>query len=175
MHILVTGAAGFIGSHLADALVARGETVLALDNLSFGRREHLPTGVTFLHCDLGSVDEDYLSEQIREFDPDYVAVFGADHIYKMDISQMLDLHIEHGAAATIGCLPVPQAEASSFGNTLSRKNSAAVAFARSCVKLLESIGYQLTYKELPDWGHAYPYSINETIVMPWFESLPARQ
>ena len=49
-----------------------------------------------------------------------------------------------------------------------------VAFARSFVKLLESIGYQLTYQELPDWGHAYPYSINETMVMPWFESLPAK-
>lgn len=30
----------------------------------------------------------------------------------------------------------------------------------------------VTYKELPDWGHAYTYSINETLVLPWFESLP---
>jgi len=49
-----------------------------------------------------------------------------------------------------------------------------VAFARSCVTLLEGIGYNLTYKELPDWGHAYPYSINKSIVMPWFESLPPK-
>jgi UDP-glucose 4-epimerase len=79
MHILVTGAAGFIGSHLADALVARGETVLALDNLSFGRREHLPTGVALLHCDLASVDDDYLSKQIREFDPEGIFHFAAIH------------------------------------------------------------------------------------------------
>ena len=32
----------------------------------------------------------------------------------------------------------------------------------------------VTYKELPDWGHAYPYSINETLLLPWFESLPSR-
>jgi len=79
MRILVTGAAGFIGSHVTDALVARGETVLALDNLSFGRREHLAKGVAFLHCDLGSVDEDHLRKQIREFDPEAVFHFAAIH------------------------------------------------------------------------------------------------
>ena len=36
---------------------------------------------------------------------------------------------------------------------------------------LTKLGYNVTYKELPDWGHAYPYSINETLVMPWFEGL----
>jgi phospholipase/carboxylesterase len=49
-----------------------------------------------------------------------------------------------------------------------------VAFARQTCKLLESIGYQVTYHELPEWGHAYPYSINERLVLPWFESLPAK-
>lgn len=40
-NVLVTGGAGFIGSHLADALLQRGCTVTALDNLSLGRRENL--------------------------------------------------------------------------------------------------------------------------------------
>lgn len=40
-NVLVTGGAGFIGSHLADALLLRGCTVTALDNLSLGRRENL--------------------------------------------------------------------------------------------------------------------------------------
>ena len=41
-------------------------------------------------------------------------------------------------------------------------------------QLLTSIGYNATYKELPDWGHAYTSSINEQLVLPWFESLPPR-
>jgi nucleoside-diphosphate-sugar epimerase len=41
MRYLVTGGAGFIGSHLADALVARGEAVTILDDLSTGRRENI--------------------------------------------------------------------------------------------------------------------------------------
>ena len=38
-------------------------------------------------------------------------------------------------------------------------------------ELLTHIGYNATYKELPDWGHAYTSSINEQLVLPWFESL----
>lgn len=42
MRILVTGAAGFLGSHLCDALLARGDDVIGLDNLFSGSRENLP-------------------------------------------------------------------------------------------------------------------------------------
>ena len=41
MKYLITGGAGFIGSHLADALIARGDSVLVLDDLSTGRRQNL--------------------------------------------------------------------------------------------------------------------------------------
>ena len=50
-----------------------------------------------------------------------------------------------------------------------------IAFARQFNTLLKSIGYNVTYKELPDWGHAYPYSINERLVLPWLEALPPKQ
>ena len=39
MRVLVTGGAGFLGSHLCDALIGEGHTVVALDNLLTGRRE----------------------------------------------------------------------------------------------------------------------------------------
>ena len=49
-----------------------------------------------------------------------------------------------------------------------------VAFTRQTNQLLQSLGYNLKYEELPEWGHAFPYSINEGLVMPWFESLHTR-
>ena len=47
--------------------------------------------------------------------PDYVLVFGADHIYRMDPSQMLDQHISSGTAATIAGIRAPLRDASQFG------------------------------------------------------------
>ena len=45
---LVTGAAGFIGSHLAEQLLKLGQTVVGLDNFSTGKRENLPPGIRFI-------------------------------------------------------------------------------------------------------------------------------
>jgi UDP-glucose 4-epimerase len=50
--VIVTGGAGFIGSHVAEALVARGEEVVVLDNLSSGRREKLPEGARLVEGDI---------------------------------------------------------------------------------------------------------------------------
>ncbi len=52
---------------------------------------------------------------IRDFRPDLVAVFGADHIYRMDINQMVSFHLQNRAEVTVAALPVPIAEAKSFG------------------------------------------------------------
>ncbi|MDQ4117969.1 MAG: NAD-dependent epimerase/dehydratase family protein [Actinomycetota bacterium] len=52
MRTLVTGGAGFIGSTLVDTLVARGDDVLVVDDLSAGRRENLPVGVDLAECDV---------------------------------------------------------------------------------------------------------------------------
>lgn len=42
---------------------------------------------------------------------------------------------------------------------------------RQAHTLLQTLSYNVTYQELPDWGHAYTYTINEQRVLPWFESL----
>jgi UDP-glucose 4-epimerase len=52
--ILVTGGAGFIGSHVAESFLARGDTVHILDDLSTGKRANLPAAATFHQLDLRS-------------------------------------------------------------------------------------------------------------------------
>jgi nucleoside-diphosphate-sugar epimerase len=52
MRALVTGGAGFIGSHLADALLARGDEVVVLDNLSTGKRDNVPGGAKLVEGDV---------------------------------------------------------------------------------------------------------------------------
>jgi len=52
---------------------------------------------------------------IRQHKPDLVLIFGADHIYRMDIRQMIDFHIARGAQATVAAMPVPIGDASAFG------------------------------------------------------------
>jgi UDP-glucose 4-epimerase len=50
--VLVTGGAGFIGSHVVEALAARGEDVVVLDDLSSGKRENVPPGVELVERDV---------------------------------------------------------------------------------------------------------------------------
>jgi glucose-1-phosphate adenylyltransferase len=52
---------------------------------------------------------------IDDFRPDLVAVFGADHIYRMDIAQMIDFHVERKSAITVATLPVPITQSDQFG------------------------------------------------------------
>jgi glucose-1-phosphate adenylyltransferase len=52
---------------------------------------------------------------INDHQPEVVVVFGADHIYRMDIRQMIDFHLEKGADVTVAARPVPLVEASAFG------------------------------------------------------------
>lgn len=70
MAVLVTGAAGFIGSHVAEALIANGREVVGLDDLSGGFSANVPAGAVFYQ---GSViDPPLLGRIFREHDIDYV-------------------------------------------------------------------------------------------------------
>jgi UDP-glucose 4-epimerase len=53
---LVTGGAGFIGSHLSDALIAQGHDVVVLDNLATGRRENVPTQAKLIEGDVADAE-----------------------------------------------------------------------------------------------------------------------
>ncbi|MGA7982405.1 MAG: glucose-1-phosphate adenylyltransferase [Chromatiaceae bacterium] len=65
---------------------------------------------------------------IEDHQPDLVAVFGADHIYRMDIRQMVASHRERAADVTIAALPVPLREASSFGVIAAESDGRISAF-----------------------------------------------
>jgi glucose-1-phosphate adenylyltransferase len=52
---------------------------------------------------------------IRQHNPELVIVFGADHIYRMDIRQMIDFHLSRGSTVTVAARPVPIDQASLFG------------------------------------------------------------
>jgi glucose-1-phosphate adenylyltransferase len=52
---------------------------------------------------------------INDYKPDLVAVFGADHIYRMDIRQMIDFHVANKADVTVSAITVPLKQASRFG------------------------------------------------------------
>lgn len=64
----------------------------------------------------GSADAVYQNlNLIHDTSPDYVCVFGADHIYKMDVRQMLEYHIQRRADVTVSAIPVSLSEGRDFG------------------------------------------------------------
>jgi UDP-glucose 4-epimerase len=69
MRAIVTGGAGFIGSHLVDALLARGDSVDLIDNLSSGRRENLTGGAELHELD---IRDDGLLDLVAQLDPEVV-------------------------------------------------------------------------------------------------------
>ncbi|MDD9932929.1 MAG: NAD-dependent epimerase/dehydratase family protein [Myxococcales bacterium] len=71
MRILVTGGAGFIGSHIADALLGDGHEVAVVDDLSSGRRENVPGGATFFEGDIR--DGAFVDRVFDEFGPQQVS------------------------------------------------------------------------------------------------------
>jgi len=69
LKVLVTGGAGFIGSHVVDALIEEGHMVLVVDNLSTGKKEHLNPEATFYQLDIRSPE---LEDVFRREKPDLV-------------------------------------------------------------------------------------------------------
>ena len=84
MNILVTGGAGFIGSHLVRHLLAKGENVTALDNLSTGLAENLPSEAKLVEMDI-------LDEEL----PKVVAAGAFDAIVHLAAQTMVDTSIKN--------------------------------------------------------------------------------
>lgn len=65
---------------------------------------------------------------IYDEDPDYIVVFGADHVYRMDPEQMVAHHIDSGAGVTVAGIRVPRSEAGAFGCIDSDESGRIIGF-----------------------------------------------
>jgi UDP-glucose 4-epimerase len=80
MRVLITGGAGFIGSHLADRLLGRGDSVLVLDNFASARGDTLPRDHTRLRLETQSVaDTERVNHLFDDFRPDVVVHAAASY------------------------------------------------------------------------------------------------
>lgn len=72
MKVLITGGAGFVGSHLADRLLARGDEVAVIDNYATGRRDNLKEQPSLTVVEETIADEDAVNRLFESFKPDQV-------------------------------------------------------------------------------------------------------
>jgi UDP-glucose 4-epimerase len=104
MNCLVTGGAGFIGSNLVDALLARGDAVTVVDDLSTGRRENLDralaAGAELVDCDIR--DAAALIDMTREAEPEVVFHLAAQIDVRKSVAEpAFDASINVGGTANV--------------------------------------------------------------------------
>ena len=97
MAVLVTGGAGYIGSHMVLELIEAGERVVVLDNLSTGFREAVSPQVTFVEGDFG--DEALVGEVIRTHGVEAVAHFAAKIVVPDSVADPLGYYLNNTAKA----------------------------------------------------------------------------
>ena len=79
MNILITGGAGFIGSHVAERLLARGDRVLAIDNFATGRRDNLPAHRQLTVVEGTIADTALVDRLCAEFGPELIVHAAASY------------------------------------------------------------------------------------------------
>ena len=104
MRILLTGGAGFIGSHIAEMYLESGHDVLIVDDLSTGKRRHLPGGAEFVQADIRDTD---LDQVFQRFQPEVVNHHAAQASVKLSSGDpVADLSVNGGGTAWISTLAV---------------------------------------------------------------------
>lgn len=79
MKVFITGGSGFIGSHLADRLLARGDEVLVIDNFATGRRDNLKAHPKLKIVEDSICNEKLMNQLMQEFKPDLVVHAAASY------------------------------------------------------------------------------------------------
>ncbi len=103
MRVLVTGGAGFIGSHLADALISRGDQVAVVDDLSAGRPGRVPELAAFHK--LSVTDAGQVAALVAEFAPDLICHLAA----KIDVRTSVTFPANDAEVNVIGTVNVLEA------------------------------------------------------------------
>ena len=101
MKTLVTGGAGYIGSHMVKLLVARGHQVVVVDDMSAGHRDAVPPGVPFVLADVGSTID--MTAVLRNHHVDAVFHFAAKIRVEQSVAEPR-LYWKGNVAATLGLL-----------------------------------------------------------------------
>jgi UDP-glucose 4-epimerase len=100
--VLVTGGAGFIGSHVADRFLDAGNRVVIVDNLSSGKRENVPRGAEFHELDIGSP---HAAQLVRDGAFDIVAHLAA----QIDVRRSVDDPVFDARVNILGTLNLAEA------------------------------------------------------------------
>ena len=101
MRILVTGGAGFIGSHVAEAYVEAGHEVAVVDDLSTGRRENVHPQVSFYHVDIRDVEA--LESVFADVQPEVVNHHAARASVRESL-EMPDLYAQVNVVGSVNLL-----------------------------------------------------------------------
>lgn len=99
MNVLITGGAGFIGSHLADRLLARGDDVLVIDNYATGRRDNLTPHLHLTVIEGSIADAALVNDAFATFHPDQVIHAAAS--YKDPANWIEDIQTNIAGTANI--------------------------------------------------------------------------
>lgn len=102
MRILVTGGAGFIGSHVAEAYLKAGHEVAVWDNLTTGRRQNVPAGVQFSQLDLAG---ESLADAMASIRPEAIS----HHAAQADVRQSVADPVRDARINVVGSIALLQA------------------------------------------------------------------
>jgi UDP-glucose 4-epimerase len=144
MKVVATGGAGFIGSHLVDALVERGDEVIVIDDLSSGIKDHLNPDAEFQQLDIRSRQA---AELIRRRKPDAIA----HHAAQMSVSRSVREPVFDADVNLMGSLNLLEA---------AREVDARFVFASTGGALYGDADILPTPETYPAWPVS-PYGVNK--------------
>lgn len=128
--VLVTGGAGFIGSHIVDRCLERGCETVVVDNLSTGKREHIHPDAAFYHADIRSCELHRIMDGER---PDVVV----HHAAQIDVQQSIANPLEDAAINISGTVNLLKASVSAGAGKFIYASSAAVYGAPAALPIAE--------------------------------------